>query len=150
MQPIPLIAGHTFVTHTPNDKGVVVVASITPTEDCVVITKAQHEALFSFRVTDEMVNRFLCWRLPASFNPDGGVAFDRAGKDPQTHWWPVGTNILNADEARQMLEHVLAKETSAQEPQSAVSGADEPHQTPAPNPTQDSTDAEELARRQGY
>ena len=60
-------------------------------------------------VTDDMVSRFLSWRLPATFNPDGGVTFDKKDYDPNSHWWPVGTNILNADEARAMLEHVLAK-----------------------------------------
>ena len=59
-------------------------------------------------VTDEMVNRFLCWRLPASFNPDGGVSFDKKNRDPNTHMWPVGTNLFSADQARQMLAHVLS------------------------------------------
>lgn len=58
-------------------------------------------------VTDDMVSRFLCWRLPATFSPDGGVSFDKKDRDPNSHWWPVGTNILNAEEARQMIEHIL-------------------------------------------
>lgn len=57
---------------------------------------------------DEMVNRFLCWRLPPTFRPDGGVSFDGAGRDPNSHWWPVGTNLLTAVEAKQMVEHLLA------------------------------------------
>lgn len=67
-------------------------------------------------VTDEMVSRFLAWELPKDFQPDGGVAFargvgtmdgkrDRADMGPG--WWPVGTNLLTADQARAMLEHVL-------------------------------------------
>jgi len=51
-------------------------------------------------VTDEMVNRFLSWKLPADFNPDGGVS-KREGA------MPVGTNLLTAVQARAMLEHVL-------------------------------------------
>lgn len=55
-------------------------------------------------VTDEMVNRFLNWRLPDDFQPDCGVSFVK----PNHHTsWPVGTNLLTAVQARQMLEHVL-------------------------------------------
>lgn len=72
-------------------------------------------------VTDEMVNRFLAWELPKDFWPDGGVTFtrevgtmdgkrDRADLGPG--WWPIGTNILTADQARAMLEHVLADPTA--------------------------------------
>lgn len=56
---------------------------------------------------DEMVNRFLCWKLPATFHPDGGVSFDKTGRDPNSHFWPVGTNLFTAVEAKQMVEHLL-------------------------------------------
>jgi len=58
------------------------------------------------RVTEEMVTRFLGWKLPQDFNPDGGVTFK-----PINHpaCWPVGTNLLTAVQARAMLEHVLAQ-----------------------------------------
>lgn len=61
-------------------------------------------------VTDEMVNLFLGWRLPDDFYPDGGVSFARevnGGPRPRD-WWPTGTNLLNADQARAMLTHVIA------------------------------------------
>jgi hypothetical protein len=61
-------------------------------------------------VTDEMVNRFLNWKLPASFSPDCGISFDGRKPDelnPHGKGWPVGTNLLTAIEAREMLEHVL-------------------------------------------
>jgi len=71
-------------------------------------------------VTDEMVNRFLSWKLPDDFNPDGGISFsrtvgtmdgvrDRAEMGPA--WWPVGTNLLSAEQAKEMLSHVLATTT---------------------------------------
>lgn len=63
------------------------------------------------KVTDQMVNRFLGWRLPADFEPDGGVEFHRVMQDGRarpTEWWPVGTNLLTFSQARAMLEHVLA------------------------------------------
>jgi hypothetical protein len=61
---------------------------------------------------DAMVNAFLSWPLPDTFSPDGGISFDRTanGKDRRelgSAWWPVGTNLLTADEARQMFEYVL-------------------------------------------
>ena len=60
--------------------------------------------------TAVMVSRFLTWRLPDDFAPDGGVSFV---KPNHPNSWPVGTNLLTATQARQMLEHVL--ETSADE-----------------------------------
>ena len=73
------------------------------------------------KVTNEMVDRFLSWKLPQSFGPDGGITFTkthntyidgqfvkdvpRKQDDPS---WPVGTNLFTADEARAMLEHALA------------------------------------------
>lgn len=60
-------------------------------------------------VTDEMVNRFLAWRLPYTFCPDGGVNFDGRGRYAAGYEksWPVGTNLFTAVEARQMLEYAL-------------------------------------------
>lgn len=63
-------------------------------------------------VTDEMVTRFLSWKLPANFNPDCGITFKREYNEhmswgPNIHE-PVGTNLLDAEQARAMLEHVLA------------------------------------------
>ena len=68
-------------------------------------------------VTDEMVNRFLSWRLPSSFNPDCGISFKRTYNEsspygPAEHE-PTGTNLLDAVQARAMLEHVLAGCTQA-------------------------------------
>lgn len=68
-------------------------------------------------VTDEMVTRFLGWKLPADFNPDCGVSFKQTHSEsgpwgPQKHE-PIGTNLLNADQARAMLEHVLATPPAA-------------------------------------
>jgi hypothetical protein len=51
-----------------------------------------------------MVNRFLGWKLPQDFAPDAGISFTPVS------WplgWPVGTNLLSANQARAMFEHVL-------------------------------------------
>jgi hypothetical protein len=56
-------------------------------------------------VADEMVARFLAWKLPQDFSPDCHIRFDRDAADAGS--WPVGTNLLNAIQARAMLKHVL-------------------------------------------
>lgn len=60
---------------------------------------------------DKMVDRFLSWQLPKDFMPDGGVSFrhvpDARGYMPS---WPVGTNLLTAEQARAMIEHIMGKE----------------------------------------
>lgn len=53
--------------------------------------------------TDEQVSRFLAWHLPAAFAPDGGISFEHQSLPS----WPTGTNLLNAEQAKQMLAHVL-------------------------------------------
>lgn len=57
-----------------------------------------------------MVNRFLGWKLPENFNPDGGVTFDRVanlGTEHQYYREPVGTNLLTATQAETMVRHML-------------------------------------------
>ncbi len=62
-------------------------------------------------VIDELVNRFLAWPVPADVYPDGAP-----GKPGRT-----GTNLLTAQQAREMLEYVLA----AQPKREAVRFSDE-------------------------
>lgn len=62
------------------------------------------------RVTDEMVCRFLSWKLPKDFHPDGGMVFiPTKGRGPDSPHWPCGTNLLNFQQAREMLQHVLGE-----------------------------------------
>lgn len=68
---------------------------------------------------ENMVNRFLAWRLPADFSPDGGISFKRESdyEHPQfgrTKFDPTGTNLLTAEQAKAMFEYVLE---GAQQPQ---------------------------------
>lgn len=62
-----------------------------------------------------MVNRFLMWRLPENFNPDNGISFEpefnkeymaAQGKPPMRHN-PVGTNLLDAEQAEAMVRHIV-------------------------------------------
>lgn len=57
-----------------------------------------------------MVSRFLSWKLPANFNPDGGVAFTPVGNAGTPHEYrnePSGTNLLDAVQAEAMVRHLL-------------------------------------------
>jgi hypothetical protein len=54
----------------------------------------------------QMVDRFLGWKLPDTFYPDCFISFDRE-RAKSNGSWPIGTNLLNADEARALFEHVL-------------------------------------------
>lgn len=81
----------------------------------------------------KLVDRFLGWPLPNDFQPDGGIVFARHygtmvdGKFVELErefggaWWPSGTNLFDADQARAMFEYVLAAPAVAD---SDLSGAD--------------------------
>ncbi len=58
-----------------------------------------------------MVNKFLGWRLPKDFCPDGGISFDgRKGDEFNKNLsWPIGTNLLTADQAREMILFLLSE-----------------------------------------
>ncbi len=55
-------------------------------------------------VSDDMVARFLGWKLPEDFSPDGGIVFNRPAIDAMQ---PTGTNLLHFGQAKAMLEHCL-------------------------------------------
>lgn len=65
-------------------------------------------------MTDEqiryMVGRFLAWKLPGNFSPDGGISFKREFNEntpfPMKHE-PSGTNLLDAVQAEAMVRHML-------------------------------------------
>ena len=61
------------------------------------------------QVTEEMITRFLQWKLPQDFYPDCWVSFDR--EKAQEYQWPTGTNLLHAGQVREMLEFVLTGKT---------------------------------------
>jgi hypothetical protein len=78
------------------------------------MTQTQYNALRKCQMTEDqikyMVNRFLSWKLPADFNPDGGITFKRMYNEHTT--WPMkhepsGTNLLDATQADAMVRHML-------------------------------------------
>ena len=65
-------------------------------------------------MTDEqikyMVSRFLNWKLPEGFNPDGGISFQKTFNEHTAHPMkaePSGTNLLDATQAEAMVRHML-------------------------------------------
>ena len=53
---------------------------------------------------DHMVSRFLQWRLPDNFAPDGGVSFNTAFRTPHG---PSGTNLLTYTQAKAMVRYMI-------------------------------------------
>lgn len=61
-------------------------------------------------VIKELVDRFLCWELPADFNPDNGITFDPIASRNTPYEFrrkPVGTNLLTAQQAETLWSEVL-------------------------------------------
>lgn len=59
---------------------------------------------------DRLVNRFLAWELPKDFNPDGGIVFEPVANAGTIHEYvrrPIGTNLLNASQAKAMIAYIL-------------------------------------------
>lgn len=59
-----------------------------------------------------MVDRFLGWKLPENFNPDGGVSFPKKMFNEHTtphpmKYEPIGTNLLDAEQATAMVRHMI-------------------------------------------
>lgn len=58
-----------------------------------------------------MTNRFLSWKLPEDFNPDGGIKFDADAAVKldarNSRYTPTGTNLLNYTQAEAMIRYVL-------------------------------------------
>lgn len=52
-----------------------------------------------------MVHRFLKWSLPEDFSPDCYIYFNKETAKENSEW-PTGTNLLNAEQAKQMIEYI--------------------------------------------
>lgn len=56
---------------------------------------------------DAIVGRFLAWKLPDNFNPDGGITATRPNYAPEVKWELRGTNLLDYQQAKEMVLHIL-------------------------------------------
>lgn len=58
-----------------------------------------------------MVSRFLMWRLPENFNPDGGISFKPYYNEHTMHPMksePVGTNLFDAVQTEEMVRYLVS------------------------------------------
>lgn len=56
------------------------------------------------------VDRFLGWKLPENFSPDGGISFKPTFNEQTNHPMrhkPTGTNLFTAQEAEEMVRYIL-------------------------------------------
>lgn len=61
------------------------------------------------QMMQDMVDRFLSWKLPKDFNPDAGITFTPTDLQKSgVHGWPTGTNLFTADQADKMIGYVAA------------------------------------------
>ena len=61
---------------------------------------------------DAMVTNFLGWKLPEHFRPDAGISFVseyNIGTPYQRKHEPIGTNLFDAEQAREMILAILPK-----------------------------------------
>lgn len=54
-----------------------------------------------------MVDRFLGWKLPENFNPDGGISFQKSINEHPMKNAPTGTNLLDAIQAEAMVRYMI-------------------------------------------
>lgn len=57
-----------------------------------------------------LVDRFLSWKLPENFNPDGGINFKAAYNEHTDHpmkHQPFGTNLFDAAQADAMVRYMV-------------------------------------------
>ena len=60
-----------------------------------------------------MVSRFLSWRLPNDFAPDGGISFKATFNEHTAHPMraePTGTNLFTAAQSEAMIRHMIGAE----------------------------------------
>ena len=90
----------------------------TPKEESIEKAGTTPDTEWEEEVVKHLVDRFLGWRLPKDFHPDGGISFDREynvsynanqGLPPSIHE-PTGTNLFTADQAKEMFRFLLENE----------------------------------------
>lgn len=54
-----------------------------------------------------MVDRFLMWRVPENWNPDGGISYTRPNYDPSIDATPSGTNLFDATQTDAMVRYMV-------------------------------------------
>lgn len=73
--------------------------------DCGKVTK--REKIMTEDQIKHMANRFLGWKLPATFKPDNGISYTPTQHGAATGDMPSGTNVFDASEAEAMVRHMI-------------------------------------------
>ena len=76
-------------------------AILTATKDARIAELERH----GFVDLNAAVDRFLSWKLPKDFAPDGGISFDHKKLGP------TGTNLFDAIQAKEMFSYALGTNT---------------------------------------
>ena len=73
--------------------------------------KLKNEALTKMNADQikHMTERFLGWKLPENFHPDGGITFKATFNEntPPMKAEPVGTNLFDYSQAKAMVEYMI-------------------------------------------
>lgn len=64
----------------------------------------QEDLVLDYNQIDYAVRRFLSYKLPETFNPDGCIQFRPS---PYLSTWPTGTNLLTYSETADMVRYML-------------------------------------------
>jgi len=107
-------------------------ARLQPILASLKLAQQEQDALVAAAYRDEkqvkhMVDRFLGWRLPENFNPDGGISFEPLGNRGTEHEYkrqPVGTNVLDATQAEVMVRYMIDGMPSAVDARAALAAHD--------------------------
>ena len=62
---------------------------------------------YAEQLKERMAQRFLQWKLPADFNPDGGIEFTTNVLGTVHANEPLGTNLLTFSQAKDMIEYLM-------------------------------------------
>lgn len=79
-------------------------------EWCVAALRSRPAEGVSEKQIKHMVDRFLGWRLPENFNPDGGVSFEQFSNKGTVYEYkfePIGTNLFGATQATEMVRYMI-------------------------------------------
>lgn len=74
----------------------------------IALVNERVEIEMNSKYINEMVDKFLAWKLPEDFNPDCGIIFTRTHPDGKTPYEPTGTNLFDAMQAIEMISHITS------------------------------------------
>ncbi len=77
---------------------------------------------------EHMAERFLMWKLPHPWHPDGGISFNprkpiNSGTPFENDLCPVGTNLFSYTQAEQMVHHMIEGLATTEQKHESISPA---------------------------